>query len=107
MIEIKQIEGNGYGFSLTTKDGSNLLNSVSFSTQEEIKKTVKQLTATKASRNIFERKTNHEGKFLFNVKDEDGRLIGHSELYSSEAGMENGIKNVQNRISYLSNSDNL
>ncbi|WP_273567066.1 YegP family protein [Maribacter halichondriae] len=107
MIEIKQIKDNGFGFSLKAENGGNLLNSVPFANKDEIKRTVRRLTNIDDTRNIFERKTNHEGKFLFNVKDENGKLIGHSELYTSEAGMENGIKNVINRISHISNSGNL
>ncbi len=101
MIEIKKYEGNGYTFSLKAEDGANLLNSVPFSSKDEVKKTVEELQAAQNTQHVFERKTNHEGKFLFSVKGPDGRLIGKSELYTSEAGMENGIKNVRNRIASL------
>ena len=56
------------------------------------------------TRNHFERKTNHSGQFLFNLKDNDGNLIGQSQFYDSEMGMENGIKNLQNRLEELKNS---
>ncbi|MFH6604090.1 DUF1508 domain-containing protein [Maribacter algicola] len=101
MIEIKKYKRNGYTFSLKAEDGANLLSSVPFSSHEEVKKTVEQLQAVQNTQHVFERKTNHEGKFLFSVKGLDGRLIGKSELYTSEAGMENGIKNVRNRIASL------
>ncbi|MGB5667196.1 MAG: YegP family protein, partial [Maribacter sp.] len=39
--------------------------------------------------------------FLFSLKNNGGQIIGISELYSSEAGMENGIKNLKNRIASL------
>lgn len=101
MIEIKKLEGNGYTFSLKAEDGGNLLNSVSFSSKDEITRTVKELRILQDKQHIFERKTNHDGKFLFSLKDSKGQVIGRSELYSSEAGMENGIKNVRNRITTL------
>ena len=102
MIEIKRHKGNGYIFSLKAEDGGNLLRSVSFTNKDDIKKTVAELQTIKDAQNVFERKTNHEGKFLFSLKNSNGELIGRSELYSSEAGMENGIKNVRNRITSLS-----
>jgi len=48
----------------------------------------------------FERKTNHKGEFQFSLKDSDGKIIGHSQNYNSEAGMENGIKNLRSTINY-------
>lgn len=102
MIEIKKYKENGYGFILKTAGGHILLRSVEFSSKNEIKKTVENLNAIKEIQGLFERKTNHEGKFLFNLKNREGKLIGQSEPYSSEAGMENGIRNVQNRIASLS-----
>jgi len=101
MVEIKKENGNEYIFSLKAESGITLLNSISFSNENEAKKVVRSLlTGTKKK---IERKTNHKGEFLFNIKDKNGKLIGNSQLYGSEAGMENGIKNLQNRITSLSN----
>ena len=101
MIEIKKYKENGYDFSVKAEDGGNLLNSVSFSSEGEIKKIIEDLQKTINAQNVFERRTNHEGKFLFNVKGSNGKRIGRSELYSSEAGMENGIKNLTVRVHVL------
>ncbi len=48
----------------------------------------------------FERKTNHSGAFMFSLKDENGKIVGYSQCYNSEAGMENGIKNLKNKIDF-------
>ncbi len=64
-------------------------------------KVIRKLGTAPIARNYFERKTNTEGKFHFSLKDDDGRIIGHSEPYDSEAGMENGIKNLQEKIQSL------
>lgn len=107
MIEIKKDKDNTYYFSLKTISGSTLLNSVSFSNKEEIKKTFLDLDPIAQHENIFERKTNHNGEFLFNLKDRKGNIIGSSQLYSSEAGMENGIKNLKNSLASIPNWENL
>jgi len=67
-----------------------------------LKTTVNNLISLDKSQNIFERKTNYEGNFLFSIKNKKGHLIGNSLLYGSEAGMENGIKNIQNHINHFS-----
>ncbi len=106
MIEIKKANNN-YRFFLKTSQGNTLLNSVDFSTKAEAEKAVKLLNPLMEKQTVFERKTDHSGKFLFDLKDAKGNLIGKSQLYSSEAGMENGIKNLRNRIAILSKENSL
>jgi len=99
VIEIKKNNNNSYGFRLTTSSGATLFNSISFDSQDDVKKRIQWLSATQKKRLSFERKTNHVGKFHFTLKDADGIEIGSSQFYASEAGMENGIKNFRNHIS--------
>jgi len=58
-------------------------------------------------RTRFERTTNHGGDFQFRLKNINGELIGNSLSYSSEAGMENGIKNLRQSILQFSESKKL
>ncbi|MCJ7465426.1 MAG: YegP family protein [Maribacter sp.] len=101
MLQVIKENDNSFRFSLQTEDGGTLLTSLPFSNKLELEATVRNLHALKKSQNIFERKTNHEGRFLFCLKDAQGKQIGSSELYYSEAGMENGIKNLKKEISRL------
>jgi len=104
MIEIKK-EGEGsYHFNLKTHDGNHLLRSVNFGSREEIDGIVSQLPALLEDHMVFERQTDHDGRFRFQLKDATGKPLGNSQLYHSEAGMENGIKNLRNRISSLKKS---
>lgn len=107
MIEIIREREKDYRFTLKSESGSVLLNSVIFKNENEVKKIVQSLRKIQQKRNVFERKTNHKGEFVFNLKKIDGELIGTSQSYGSEAGMENGIKNVKRRILHLSNSNQL
>jgi hypothetical protein len=45
--------------------------------------------------NCFERKTAKNGKFHFNIKSTNGQIIGSSQMYASESGMNNGIESVK------------
>lgn len=107
MIKINKKDNNTYNFSLNTANGNILFYSVGFSSKEEIKNIVNGLNVSEKQLYVFERKTDHDGNFLFNLKDKNGRLIGNSQLYSSEAGMENGIKNLKIRIAALSQFEDL
>ncbi len=98
MIKIHTDTDNTYRFSLKTESGNTLLNSVTFYDKFEMDKVIRKLDTAPLGRNHFEWKTNTDGKFLFSLKDDVGRTIGHSEPYDSDAGMENGIKNLREQI---------
>lgn len=105
MIEISKSHNNTYLFQLKTSDGQTLLESISFNSREEIENTVAELAPLSEVHVSIERKTNYQGNFLFNLKDRKGKVIGNSLLYDSEAGMENGIRNLKRRIASLSSGD--
>lgn len=100
MIEIKQ-EENSFGFQVQTEGGQILMTSTTVSTLTEMESLLALVKKRKSPLLRFERKTNHKGQFLFNVKDLKGQLIGHSQEYGSEAGMENGIKNLKTLLAAL------
>ena len=103
MIDIKKKDTGMFSFKLKTQSGHTLLRSVEFKEEEEAYNTVRSLNPLSENSIRFERKTNHDGMFLFNLKNSDGKMIGHSQFYNSEAGMENGIKNLKNTITSLVN----
>lgn len=107
MIEIKKELSNSYSFELKAESGQTLLKSIAFPNRETAKKTVRNLNGVGSNKTVFERKTNHKGDFLFSLKNKKGKIIGSSLLYNSEAGMENGIKNLVKRIDFLSEQNQL
>ena len=102
MIEILYDSTNGYRFLIKAQSGNILFNSIPYSTQQEAELAVKEICGMEITRNQFERKTDHQGRFLFSINDKWGKLLGGSQLYDSEMGMENGIKNLQQQFSKLS-----
>jgi uncharacterized protein YegP (UPF0339 family) len=44
----------------------------------------------------FEKLVAKGGKTYFNLKASNGQVIGNSQMYSSERGMQNGIASVKN-----------
>ena len=77
------------------------LNPVYVENREEIDKTIANLKVLIGQSSVFERKTDYNGKLLFTLTNSEGKSLGKSMLYSSEAGMENGIKNLKTSISLL------
>jgi len=103
MIKIQKINFHNYHFELMSESGTTLLKSISYDTSKRVKEASNDIL--NLGNNKIERKTNYNGKFLFSLKNDTGSLIGNSQLYQSEAGMENGIKNLMNRIRSLSDVD--
>ncbi|MFK7811001.1 MAG: DUF1508 domain-containing protein [Maribacter sp.] len=102
MIEIKKEKLEDYSFTIKTENGNTLLKSIVYSNKKRAEEAIQFLKTSKTNRNTFERKTSHDGEFLFSLKNNKGEIIGDSQLYQSEAGMENGIKNIIKRIDTIS-----
>jgi len=95
MVKIVKNSSEDFQLHITSLSGSSLLKSISFPSEEDAKAI---LTKTRLNP-VFERKTNHKGKFVISLKTSTGEHVGHSNTYSSEAGMENGIKNLMKSLS--------
>ncbi|WP_158977670.1 YegP family protein [Cellulophaga sp. L1A9] len=84
-----------HAFKLENERGNTLLESIPYTDKLELEKVVANLSTFIERPLLFERKTNYKGEFLFMLKNNEGKVIGNSKLYNSEAGMENGIKNLK------------
>ena len=75
------------------------MKSVPFSTKDSMESSLKILKENEVNPSkFFERKTNTDGKFLIELKNQNGETIGSSGFYTSEAGMENGILNISKNL---------
>ena len=101
MIEVFQDDNNTHRFQIKSASGGILLQSGPYTDEESLKNTVTEIKRGTANHLLFERHTNHDGKFLFKLKFQNGTLVGTSQLYDSEAGLENGIKNLRTALSTL------
>ncbi|MET1259200.1 YegP family protein [Flagellimonas sp. DF-77] len=101
-LEIFQTQDKAFGFRIKLDSGAVLLNGAHFPTQEAIQATVADIRANMKEKNFFERKTDYQGKFQFALKNNTGKVIGYSATYDSEAGMENGIKNLTRHLTHTS-----
>jgi uncharacterized protein YegP (UPF0339 family) len=98
MVEIVRNKKGNYQLHIKSSTGISLLKSVPFESETDAKSVLNQAI----SQPVFERRTNHQGKFVIALKTVKGEQIGQSNTYTSEAGMENGIKNL---LKSLANND--
>lgn len=98
MLEVVKDTDRGYKFLVKSSRGHTLLESVPFKSEKDALHKMQALKPLVKNSVCFERKTDHKGRFQFSLKDEQGMIIGNSQFYRSEAGMENGIKNTRSRI---------
>ncbi|MBL7473436.1 YegP family protein [Robertkochia sediminum] len=96
MFEIFQSEKNNkYYFNLKAGNGQVILSSQGYESLAGAENGVKSVMTNAADDSKFERKTAANGKFHFNLKAANGQIIGSSQMYASESGMENGIESVK------------
>ncbi|WP_340063057.1 YegP family protein [Ascidiimonas aurantiaca] len=97
MFEIFQSENNEkFYFNLKAKNGQIILSSQGYTDKNGAKNGIDSIKNNCHDDSKYERKTASNGKFHFNLKAGNGQVIGSSQMYASEAGMENGIESVKN-----------
>lgn len=95
MVDIfKEAEG-AYRFRVMSQSGQVVFHSSVFPDKQKIRSVIKSYSGLLTKPGVVERRTDHQGKFLFCLKNKEGSVVGKSTLYESEAGMENAIKNFQ------------
>ncbi|GAB1308797.1 YegP family protein [Urechidicola sp. KH5] len=96
MFEIKQKEsGESFHFVLKAKNGQVILSSQSYASKAGALNGAESVKKNGTNDDLFERKIAKNGKFYFNLKATNGQIIGTSQMYSGESGMENGISSIK------------
>ncbi len=95
MFELKNKEGSNYHFTLKAKNGQVILSSEVYNSKASATNGIESVQKNASEDGRYERKTAKDGRFFFNLKAANGQVIGSSQMYSSESGMENGINSVK------------
>jgi uncharacterized protein YegP (UPF0339 family) len=95
-FEIFQSEkADKYYFRLKAKNGQIILSSQGYAGKPGCKNGIESVKTNAADDANFERKEAANGKFHFNLLAKNKQIIGSSQMYSTKAGMENGIESVK------------
>jgi uncharacterized protein len=92
---IKKGKNNEYYFNLKADNGQVILSSEGYSTKSACENGIESVKKNSPDDNRYDRKKSTNAKFYFNLKAANSQVIGNSEMYESEAGMENGISSVK------------
>lgn len=94
MFELKK-SGDQYHFTLKASNGQVILSSQMYASKSSAMNGIESVKKNAGTDNLYEKKTAKNGKFHFNVKSTNGQIIGSSQMYSGESGMNNGIESVK------------
>ena len=96
MFELKQKGGSdSYHFVLKAGNGQVILSSQVYKSKSGALNGIESVKKNCTDENCWERKTAKNGKVYFNLKSTNGQIIGSSQMYSGESGMENGIASIK------------
>lgn len=90
------IGSNGkHYFRLTAKNGQAILQSQGYADKAGCKKGIDSVRKNSSNDDRYDRKTASNGQFFFNLVAANKQTIGTSEMYTTEAARENGVKSVK------------
>ena len=92
---IKKTVKGEWMFNLKAVNGQIILTSEGYTTKAACDNGIESVRKNSPEDDRYERKTAKDGSPYFNLKASNGQVIGKSEMYSSTAAMENGIKSVK------------
>lgn len=93
---ISQRTNGDFQFNLKAGNGQIILTSQGYSTKPSCENGIGSVKINAQEDAKFERNTVNDGRCYFNLKAGNGQIIGTSQMYESDNGMENGIESVKN-----------
>lgn len=94
MFELKK-SGDKYHFVLKAGNGQVILSSQMYASKSGAMNGIESVKKNCGNDDCYERKTAKNGKVHFNIKSTNGQIIGSSQMYAGNSGMENGIASVK------------
>ena len=93
-VIIKNTNGEHY-FSLKGDNSQIILTSQMYSSKSECIDGIELVRTNCSEFNSYERKKSINKKHYFVLKASNGQIIGNSEMFETNAGMDNGIESVK------------
>ena len=93
--ELKNDASGQFRFNLKAANGEVILASEAYTQKASALAGIDSVRANGPSESNYEKKTSSADQPYFVLKAQNGEIIGRSEMYSSTAARDNGIKSVQ------------
>jgi uncharacterized protein YegP (UPF0339 family) len=94
-FELKTAKGDQFVFNLKAANGEVILSSETYKSKSGALNGIESVRKNAQSDVAFKREVTKNGQHSFVLKAGNGEPIGHSETYTSESSMENGIASVR------------
>ena len=94
-FEILTDAAGKFRFHLKASNGQIILSSQAYTTKDACENGIESVKKNSQNADMFERAESSSGQPYFNLKAANSQVIGTSQMYGSEAAMENGIESVQ------------
>ena len=105
-FEIKTDKAGKFRFNLKASNGQVILASQGYSTKSSCENGIESVKKNSQDDGMLDRCKAKNGDPYFCLKSTNGQVIGQSEMYSSNAAMENGIESVKKNAKDASVEDN-
>lgn len=93
-FEVYQDKSGEFRFRLKAGNGQDILASEGYKAKASCLNGIESVKKNSQDESKFVKKVAKNGKHHFNLKATNGQVIGTSQMYASEDGMENGIRSV-------------
>lgn len=93
-FDLKKTASNQFMFNLKAGNGQVILSSELYETKASAENGIASVQKNAGDAGRYERRESKKGEPYFVLKAANGQVIGMSEMYSSQAAMENGIQSV-------------
>ena len=93
--ELKKSTDGQFLFNLKAGNNETILTSERYTTKASAENGIKSVQYNSRDDSKYERRKSTRNEPYFVLKAVNGEIIGRSEMYSSEAAMENGIASVK------------
>ena len=88
-------KNNEWYFNLKAGNHETILQREGYKAKASAENGIDSVKTNSQNDDRFERKVAKNGQHYFSLNASNGQSIGRSEMYSSKAGMENGIESVK------------
>lgn len=92
---ISKRTNDDFQFNLKAGNGQVILTSQGYSSKSSCENGIESVRTNSQDESKFEKNTARDGRWYFNLKAGNGQVIGSSQMYESENGMDNGIESVK------------
>jgi len=94
-FEIYKDKREEFRFRLKASNGQTILTGEGYKAKAGCTNGIESVKKNATDDSRFECLVSKSGSHYFNLKASNGQVIGNSQMYSSESGMQNGIESVK------------